>query len=92
MRLCEESKVKFPHARQLAKVHKRVFSTRLIVAATSWVTTPAAVYLASVLQPIVDHFDLGGLLLDVQVNRKQVRVGKEVGVAIPCVLVLECHG
>ena len=37
-------------------MHKPVVSARLIVANTAWVTTPAAIYVASILRIIVASF------------------------------------
>eukprot|EP00929_Paragymnodinium_shiwhaense_P092508 TRINITY_DN52439_c0_g1_i1.p1 TRINITY_DN52439_c0_g1~~TRINITY_DN52439_c0_g1_i1.p1 ORF type:complete len:317 (+),score=-6.93 TRINITY_DN52439_c0_g1_i1:50-952(+) len=41
-----------PILRQLLKIHKKVLDTRLLTAATRWITSPAAVLLAVELQPV----------------------------------------
>jgi hypothetical protein len=39
------------------KVHKPTVSVRLLVANTAWITSPIPVWLAAILQPLIDDFD-----------------------------------
>ena len=52
--LCLTGSFRVPSARQLIKVHKTIISSRLIVASTSWITTPLQVWLATFLQPLIN--------------------------------------
>ena len=54
--LCSRQIARIPVVRALIKVHKAQLSARLLVANTAWVTSPLAVWLAAILQPIVDMF------------------------------------
>ena len=54
--LATVGKARIPRIRALLKMHKPVVSARLIVASTALVTTPAAIYVASILQIIVASF------------------------------------
>ena len=47
---------RMPRVRGLVKIHKDVPTVRLIVANTRWITTPIAILVATLLQPIIDTF------------------------------------